>query len=59
MESYYDGINVTNAVVINEDELLISTLNEGQNKLVILNLETKEERIVIAPEAAVQVLDIT
>ena len=24
MESYYDGVNVTNAVIINEDELLLS-----------------------------------
>ena len=58
MESYYDGINVTNALVLNEDELLLSTLHEGQNKLIILNLETKQERIIISPEAAVYFLDI-
>lgn len=41
MESYYEDKNVTNAIVINEDELLLSLFMEGQNKLVILNLETK------------------
>jgi len=58
MESYYDGQNVTNATVINEDELLLSLFMEGRNKLVILNLDTKEEKVVIAPDQAVCFLDI-
>jgi len=29
MESYYDGMNVTNALVINEDELLASLFVDG------------------------------
>ena len=45
-------------MVINEDELLISLFVEGQNKLVILNLDSKEEKVVIAPEQAVYFLDI-
>lgn len=40
MESFYEGVNVTNSVIINEDELLCSLETEEWKKLVILNLET-------------------
>lgn len=58
MESFYEGINVTNSVIINEDELLISLQTEKWNKLVILDLETREEKVVIEPSNAVDILDI-
>ena len=58
MESYYVGINVTNSVVINDDEMLLSIQKKNANKLVIFNLETKEEKVVIKPENGVYILDI-
>ena len=59
MESFYEGYNVTNAVVVNEDEMLISySSQEGQTKLVILNLDTKEEKIMIHPDSAAYFHDI-
>ena len=66
MQSYYEGINVTNSMLVNEDEMLLSlefTDEDGGedaswHKLVILDLDTREEKIVIAPEAAVNILDI-
>ena len=67
MESYYEGFNVTNSVLLNEDEMLVSLerYEEDENgqesswyKLVILDLDTRGEKIVIAPEAAVNILDI-
>ena len=65
MEVFYEGINVTNSVFINEDQMLISLQfdedgdgDEEWNKLVILDLDTREELVVIAPEAAVNILDI-
>ena len=38
--SFFPGINVTNSVLINEDELLVSLEAENWNKMVILNLDT-------------------
>lgn len=43
MEAYYEGQNVTNAAVINRDEVLISVQAENKNRLVVFNLETKVE----------------
>ncbi len=63
MESYYEESNIINAVMINEDELLLSfyTFDDESgnsiNKLVILNLETKEEKMMIDLKS-VQVFDI-
>ena len=39
--SFFPGINVTNSVLINEDELLVSLEAENWNKMVILNLDTQ------------------
>ena len=62
MQSYYEGANVTNSVFINEDEMLVSLElyedDDSWHKLVILDLDTSEEKIVISPEAAVNILDI-
>ena len=62
MQSYYEGTNVTNSVFINEDEMLVSLElyedDESYHKLVVLDLDTSEEKIVISPEAAVNILDI-
>ena len=58
MEAFYEGINVTNAVEANEDELIISLQTEEQNKLVIVNIDTKEEKIIIEPESATYFLDM-
>ena len=61
MESYYEGLNVINALVINEDELVLSFFqiedNESLNKVVIFNLETKQEKMVIDLKSA-QIFDI-
>lgn len=63
MESYYEGSNIINAVVINEDELLLSFYTfddesgKSVSKLVILNLETKEEKMMIDLKST-QVFDI-
>ena len=59
MEQYYEGKNVTNAVHIGGDELLLSLQTEQENKLVILNIETKEERVVIEPQNGTYILDIS
>ena len=58
MESYYEGTNVINAKEINEDEMLLALCNEGENKLVILNLDTREEKVVIKPDECVFILDM-
>ena len=59
MESFYEGFNVTNAVVVNTDEMLVSyTTDEEQTKLVIINLDTKEEKIMIHPDSAAYFHDI-
>ena len=58
MEQYYDNTNVTNAVHIGGDELLLSLQTDTENKLVILNIETKEERVVIEPQNGTYILDI-
>lgn len=63
MESFYVGDNVTNAVVINDNELLLSLHsgtedNRNKNKLVILNLETKKEDTIIDEENSVYFLDV-
>ena len=43
MESFYEKENVTHCMMINEDEMLISL----QNKMVILNLDTRAEKNVL------------
>ena len=59
MESFYEGQNVTNARVVNEEEMLVSyTTSEGATKLVIINLETREEKVVIHPDASAYFLDL-
>lgn len=60
MESFYEGLNVTNSVFIDEDTMLVSleSSEEDWNKLVILDLETREEKVVISPDAAYTILDI-
>ena len=56
--SFFMGINVTNSVLINEDELLVSLQTDDWNKMVILNLETQQEKVIIEPENAIYCLDI-
>ena len=64
MEVYYEGFNVTNSVFIDEDHMLVSLehyeeeTEDEWHKLVILDLDTREEKVVIEPEAAVNILDI-
>ena len=58
MESHYPGSNVTNCVIINEDEVLCSIQDDEVSKLVILNLDTKEEKLIIQPENEIYFLDI-
>ena len=58
MESYYEGISVTNSVVINEDEMLLSLHTEEWNKLVILNLDTRQEKVILEPESAAYYIDL-
>ena len=58
MESHFAGSNVTNCVIINEDEVLCSIQDDEVCKLVILHLDTKEEKIVIQPEREIYFLDI-
>ena len=48
-EEYYPGVNVSNAVILNEDEMLLSIQEEAASRLVIINLDTKEEKIIIKP----------
>ncbi len=63
MESWYEGFNIINSVVINKSELLLSFYTfdddscESFNKLVILNHETREEKMIIDLKS-VQVFDI-
>ena len=47
MESFYEGQNVTNCMLINEDEMLVSL----PTKLVILNLDTRQEKILIQADS--------
>ena len=49
MECYYEGQNVTNAAIINQDEVLISVQAENKNRLVVFNLETKVEQVIREP----------
>ena len=58
MESYYEGVNVSNSVVINDDEMLLSLQSDDWNKLVILNLDTREEKVVIKPDPSIYFIDI-
>lgn len=48
---------MTNACIINEDEVLIAIQDEKSGKLVILNLDTRQEKIIISPDT-VYFLDI-
>ena len=47
MESFYVKQNVTHAMMINEDEMLIAL----ENKMVILNLDTREEKNVLEADS--------
>ena len=47
MESFYEKQNVTNCMMINEDEMLISL----QNKMVIYNLDTQMEKVVLESDS--------
>ena len=58
MESWYEEISVTNSIVVNEDELLLSLHTEEWDKLVIFNLETRQEKIIVEPESAVYFIDL-
>ena len=57
-EEYYPGVNVSNAVILNEDEMLLSIQEEAASRLVIINLDTKEETVIIEPDKDFQVLDM-
>ena len=48
MESFYEGLEVTNCKELNEEELLLS-IQQEQQKLVIFNLDTREEKLIILP----------
>ena len=50
-EEYYPGVNVSNAVILNEDEMLLSIQEEAASRLVIINLDTKQETVIIQPDA--------
>ena len=61
MEAYYQNINVSRAVLINDDEVLVSLQDiedQSQCRLVILNLDTREEKIVLKPDNAIYCIDI-
>ena len=58
MESYYEDISVTNSVVVSEDELLLSLHTDEWDKLVILNLDTREEKVIVQPESADYYIDL-
>ena len=60
MESYYEGHNVSNVRLINQDEMLVSYTNtqDQSTKLVIINLDTKQEKVLIHPDASAYFLDI-
>lgn len=58
MESFYEGVSVTNSVVVSEDELLLSLHTEEWDKLVIFNLDTGKEKIIEEPESAVYFIDL-
>ena len=49
---------MTNSVLINEDELLVSLQKDEWCKIVILNLDTQTEKVIIEPENAVYCLDM-
>lgn len=49
MEAFYEGCNVTDCALIDEDEMLVSL----QNKMVILNLDTRSEKIVLEAESGI------
>lgn len=53
MEVYFEGENVTNVCSINDEDFLVSytTLSDGLTKLVIFNLDTREEKVMIHPDA--------
>ncbi len=60
MESYYEGINVTNAVQIDEDEMLVSIIeNDTQMKVCKIHLDTREETIIVPATDNFYVLDIS
>ena len=48
---------MTNACLINEDEVLCAIQDERSGKLVIVNLDTRQEKIIISPDT-VYFLDI-
>ena len=58
MQSHFLGINVTNCTVLNEDEVLCSLQSDDCNKLVVLNLDTLEVKIVIDTDVAIYFLGI-
>lgn len=58
MQSHFLDQSVTNCCVINADEVLCSIQSETLNRLVILNLETFEEKTLIEPDNALYILDI-
>ena len=47
-----------NSKEVNENELLVSLQTSEVNKLVIFNLDTGEEKVVIEPESATHFLDM-
>ena len=58
MESFYEGISVTNSYCVSEDEMLLSLHTEEWDKLVILNLDTRQEKVILEPESAVYFIDL-
>ena len=60
MESYYEGMNVTNAVQIDEDEMLVSIIeNDTDMRVCKIHLDTREETIIIPAADNYYVLDIS
>lgn len=59
MQSHFLDMSVTNCAIINEDEVLCSIQHQESNQLVILNLETMEQKLIIEPTGALYILDIT
>ena len=56
--SFFNGTNVTNAIFINEDEMLVSLQTGQENKMVIFNLDTHVSKVIIDPENGVYCMDI-
>ena len=60
MESYYEGCNVTNALQIDDDEMLVSIIeNDTEMRVCKINLDTRNETMIIPPQDKVLVLDIS